>query len=137
MTESPEEFRARMRSIGFMPNGRTKNKVRTIAHPETGERAKETTDELGTVITETANRQDVNIHPETYVSELTAGILDGLHKIGLVYQLFSRAADGRCPDWRLVDFDHSSEHEYFAADVRERHRRIVASSVPDDYAGMG
>jgi hypothetical protein len=73
-TETPEEFRDRMRSIGFMPGGRTRDKVRTIAHPETGERAKETTDEFGTVITETLNRQDVNIHPKTCIQELSIGI---------------------------------------------------------------
>lgn len=72
--ESPAEFNARMRSIGFLKRGRTRDQVRTIIHPETGERAKETTDQLGTVITETANRQDVNIHPETHIANLDIGI---------------------------------------------------------------
>jgi hypothetical protein len=67
MSETPAAFRARMKSVGYLKGGRTKDKTRTIIHPETGERAKETTDELGTVITETSNRQDVDIHPATHV----------------------------------------------------------------------
>lgn len=72
--ETPREFNARMRSIGFVTGGRTRDKVRTVTHPETGERAKETTDQLGTVITETATRQDVTIHPETYRADLDLGL---------------------------------------------------------------
>lgn len=74
--ESPEEFRARMRSIGFMAGGRTRDRVRTVVRPETdpgvdaGKRAKQTTDELGTVITESDNRQDVNIRPPTHYQEI-------------------------------------------------------------------
>jgi hypothetical protein len=41
---------------------------------DAGRKAKETTDELGTVITESENRQDVNIHPETHVTQLGIGI---------------------------------------------------------------
>ena len=74
MAETPAQFNARMRSIGYLKGGQTKDKVRTITHAETGERAKETTDELGTVITETPNRQDVNIHPETHILEMSIGI---------------------------------------------------------------
>jgi hypothetical protein len=74
MAETPAQFRDRMKSVGYLKGGRTRNSVRTITHPETGERAKETTDELGTVITETPNRQDVNINPATYVAELGIGL---------------------------------------------------------------
>ena len=76
MTETPEQFRERMRSIGFMKGGRTRDKVRTITRPEddpgvdAGKRAKETTDQLGTVITESDNRQDVNICPPTHYQEI-------------------------------------------------------------------
>lgn len=71
MTETPEEFRDRMRSIGFMKGGRTRDRVTTVTRPaddpgvDAGRRAKQTTDELGTVITESDNRQDVNIRPPT------------------------------------------------------------------------
>lgn len=83
MTGTPIDL-DKMRSIGYLSRGRTRNRVRTIAHPETGERAKETTDELGTVITESANRQDVDIHPETHYTEMT--IQSGLYEIRLVHQ---------------------------------------------------
>lgn len=78
--ETPEQFRARMASVGFMKGGRTKDKVRMVTRPaddpgvDAGRKAKETTDELGTVITESDNRQDVNIHPATHVAELGIGI---------------------------------------------------------------
>lgn len=74
MSETPAEFNARMRSIGYLKGGRTRDRICTIAHPETGERAKQTTDELGTVITETDSRQDVNIHPETHILDMSIGI---------------------------------------------------------------
>lgn len=64
----------KMRSIGHLRRGRTRDKVRTVTRPDTGEKAKETTDEFGTVITESANRQDVNVHPETHITELLAGV---------------------------------------------------------------
>lgn len=76
MTETPEQFRERMRSIGFMKGGRTRDKVRTVTRPDddpgvdAGKRAKETTDQLGTVITESENRQDVNICPPTHFQEI-------------------------------------------------------------------
>jgi hypothetical protein len=69
--ETVDQWRERMRSIGFLGGGRTKDKVRTVVRPEddpgvdAGQRARETTDELGTVITTSDNRQDVNIVPET------------------------------------------------------------------------
>jgi hypothetical protein len=74
--ETPEEFRARMRSVGFVPGATIKSQSRTIRRPMDGEldagrKAKETTDEHGTVITESDNRQDVNIHPETHVQSLS------------------------------------------------------------------
>ena len=78
--ETPEEFRARMQSIGFMAGGRTRDAVRTVTRPETdpgvdaGKRAKQTVDELGTVITESDNRQDVNICPPTVYQEVQIGV---------------------------------------------------------------
>jgi len=75
--ETRDQFRERMRSIGFMAGGRTRDKVATITRPEddpgadAGQRAKQVTDELGTVITESDNRQDVNIHPVTHVAEIS------------------------------------------------------------------
>jgi hypothetical protein len=63
-----------MDSIGFLAHGRTRDIVETINHPETGERAKKTTDQQGTEITETDNRQDVMIHPETYHADLEIGL---------------------------------------------------------------
>ena len=72
---SPEDLE-RLKSVGFMPHGRTRDQVRTVRRNErdpgldAGQKAKETTDELGTVITESPNRQDVNIHPATHVGEL-------------------------------------------------------------------
>jgi hypothetical protein len=75
--ETPEEFRARMRSVGFVPGPTIKATSRTIRRPaddpglDAGRKAKEITDELGTVITESDNRQDVNIHPETHVQSLS------------------------------------------------------------------
>lgn len=76
---SPEE-KERLRSIGQLKGGRTRDRVTTVTRPEddpgvdAGERAKRTTDELGTVITESANRQDVNVHPATYQSTLKIGL---------------------------------------------------------------
>jgi hypothetical protein len=78
--ETPEQFRARMRSVGFLARGQTRDQVRTVRRPEddpgldAGRKAKETTDQLGTVITESENRQDVNIHPETHVTHLEVGL---------------------------------------------------------------
>jgi hypothetical protein len=74
--ETRAQFRDRMRSIGFLAGGRTRDKVTTVTRPEAdpgldaGKRAKRTTDELGTVITESDHRQDVNIHPATHVAEI-------------------------------------------------------------------
>lgn len=74
--ETRAQFRDRVRSIGFMAGGRTRDRVRTVTRPEddpgvdAGRRAKQTTDEAGTVVTESDHRQDVNIHPATHVAEL-------------------------------------------------------------------
>jgi hypothetical protein len=77
--ETPEEFRERMRSVGYLSQGQTRNRTRTIVREydggiDAGRSAKVTRDELGTVITESDNRQDVMIHPATHVSQLEAGI---------------------------------------------------------------
>ena len=75
--ETPEQFRARMRSVGFVPEPKTRATSRTIRRPaddtglDAGRTAKETVDEHGTVITESDNRQDVNIHPKTHVQSLS------------------------------------------------------------------
>jgi hypothetical protein len=74
--ESVQEFQARMRSVGFLSKGCTKNKVSSTYRPindpgvDAGKKAKVTVDELGTTITESDNRQDVNIVPTTYNCEL-------------------------------------------------------------------
>lgn len=74
--ETPDQFRERMRSVGFLSQGQTRDQVRTVQRPETdpgldaGRKARQVTDELGTVITESDNRQDVIIHPETHVTQL-------------------------------------------------------------------
>jgi hypothetical protein len=78
--ETPEQFRDRMRSVGFMAGGRTRDQVRTVTRPEddpgvdAGKKAKQVTDELGTVVTVSDNRQDVNIHPETAYQTLEIGL---------------------------------------------------------------
>lgn len=56
----------KMRSIGFLSKGRTRDKTREFRRDD-GVRVKETTDELGTVVTEhntKDDRVDVNIHPD-------------------------------------------------------------------------
>lgn len=62
-------FTERMRSIGYLSRGRTRNAVvEGREHPESGARFKATTDELGNTITEHAtpdDRQDVLIRPQT------------------------------------------------------------------------
>jgi hypothetical protein len=74
--ETRAQFRARVRTIGFMAGGRTRDRVRTVTRPEddpgvdAGKRAKRTVDELGTIITESDNRQDVNIRPPTHHQEI-------------------------------------------------------------------
>jgi hypothetical protein len=78
--ETEEEFRDRMLSIGYLGGGRTRDKVETVTRPENdsgldaGKKAKQTTDELGTVITESDHRQDVNIHPATHYQTLEIGL---------------------------------------------------------------
>jgi hypothetical protein len=74
--ESVQEFQARMRSVGFLSKGRTKDKVSSTYRPtndpgvDAGKKAKVTVDELGTTITESDNRQDVNIVPKTVYTDL-------------------------------------------------------------------
>lgn len=74
--ETPGQFRERMRSIGHLRGGRTQDRVATVTRPEddpgldAGKRAKQTTDELGTVITESDHRQDVTVVPQTHVQEI-------------------------------------------------------------------
>jgi len=66
------EWLEKMRSIGYLPRGRTMSRSTSgRAHPQSGEPFKKTTDELGNDITEhgktgsgVSDRQDVNIHPE-------------------------------------------------------------------------
>ena len=78
--ETREEFRERMLSVGFMSGGRTRDMVRTVVRPDddpgldAGRRAKQVTDELGTVITVSDNRQDVDIHPATVFTTLEIGL---------------------------------------------------------------
>lgn len=61
------EFRDKVRSIGVLSGGRTRNRVVEGRRPEhdpgvdAGEKFKATTDELGNTVTESANRQDVLI----------------------------------------------------------------------------
>jgi hypothetical protein len=74
--ETPQEFLDRMRSIQYMPHGRIRDKVKTVTRPEddpgvdAGKKAKQTVDELGSVITESDNRQDCDIHPPTHYQEI-------------------------------------------------------------------
>jgi hypothetical protein len=79
--ETPQEFRERMRSIGFMAGGRTRDKVRTVMRPDdggvdSGQKAKQTKDELGNVVTESSNRQDVAVRPQTIQVKL-GGVVNG------------------------------------------------------------
>ena len=75
-SETPEQFRERMRSIAFLAGGRTRDRVRTVTRPENdpgldaGQRARHVTDEAGTEIVTSDHRQDVNLHPATHVAEL-------------------------------------------------------------------
>jgi hypothetical protein len=75
--ETAEQFKDRMRSIGFMSGGRTRDKVRTVTRPENdpgldaGKKAKQTTDQLGSVITESDHRQDVSICPPTAYTSIS------------------------------------------------------------------
>jgi len=75
--ETPEQFRARMASIGLIKGGRTRDRSVTVTRPDdggvdAGRRAKQTTDELGSVITESDNRQDENICPPTVYTDFSA-----------------------------------------------------------------
>jgi hypothetical protein len=77
--ETPAEFRERLRSIGFK-TGNTKQRSKIITHPETGERAnriEEFNGDSNAVITQTDNRQDVNITPKTHVQSLSFMENDG------------------------------------------------------------
>jgi hypothetical protein len=71
--ESPQEFRARMLSIGYMhrtPKTKEKIIVRSDNGADKGKRAKVTTDESGSTITTSDERQDVNIVPKTHIQEI-------------------------------------------------------------------
>lgn len=58
MAESPQEFRDRMRSIGYLAGGRSRARVvEGREHPETGRPWKSTEDE-GSIVTEHATRDD-------------------------------------------------------------------------------
>jgi hypothetical protein len=68
----------RLRSIGHLKGGRTMARSTSgREHPDSGLPFKVTTDEAGTEVTEhgragtgLSERQDVNIHPETYVADV-------------------------------------------------------------------
>jgi hypothetical protein len=76
VSETPQQRRERWQSVGFMAGGRTRDKVRTVTRPpddpglDAGQRAKQTVDELGTVVTESDHRQDVTITPPTHIQEI-------------------------------------------------------------------
>jgi hypothetical protein len=67
------EFTERMRSIGYLSGGRTRDRVAEgRAHPDSGEPFKAVTDELGHTVTEhgaagtgVSDRQDVHINAQT------------------------------------------------------------------------
>jgi hypothetical protein len=56
----------KLRSLGYLSRGRTRNHVAEGRRPD-GVRTKATTDELGTTVTEHAkgDRQDVHVRPST------------------------------------------------------------------------
>lgn len=66
------EFLDRMRSIGYLSHGRTKNReVTGREHPDSGKPFRAMQDEAGNVVTEHSEpgsgvsfRQDVEIHPD-------------------------------------------------------------------------
>jgi hypothetical protein len=66
------EWLERMRSVGYLPRGRTQAHVREgRAHPDSGEPYKGTRDERGNIVTEhgqpgsgVSDRQDVRIHAQ-------------------------------------------------------------------------
>lgn len=61
------EFSDKIRSLGVLSGGRTRDQVRDGRRPEhdngvdAGQRCKATRDELGNTVVESANRQDVTI----------------------------------------------------------------------------
>jgi hypothetical protein len=79
--ETPEQFRDRMRSIGYLSRGRTRNREILITRSteeggvDAGKRAKVVVDELGTTVTTSDNRQDVNVVPETVYQDVKVGLL--------------------------------------------------------------
>jgi hypothetical protein len=82
-TETPEEFRARMRSVGVIRGGRTRPLEKIITRPDTdpqgnqvdaGRRAKMTIDEEREIVLTTSdNRQDVNIFGTPAVAGSSGG----------------------------------------------------------------
>jgi len=63
VSETPIDI-DKLRSLGYLSRGRTRDRVKEYRKDETGERTKETTDQLGNVVTQHAHgdRQDVTIH---------------------------------------------------------------------------
>ena len=72
------EFGDKVKSIGYLSRGRTRNRVTEgRAHPDSGKPFKTTTDELGNDVTEhgkrgagVSDRQDVEIRPATLEVDL-------------------------------------------------------------------
>lgn len=72
--ETKEEFQARMRSIGVMmrtPKVKERIIVRDDDGADKGKRAKVVTDESGSTVTTSDNRQDANIVPPTIYQTLS------------------------------------------------------------------
>ena len=73
------EWLERMRSVGYLSRGRTRNQVREgRAHPDSGKPYQAVTDELGSTVTEhgtpgtgVSDRQDACIRPATIELDLT------------------------------------------------------------------
>jgi hypothetical protein len=75
MSKLTREDLDRMRSVGHMKGGRTKDKVKEYRRTD-GIRVKETTDELGNTVTQHAtkdDRQDVIVRPKVVDLELKQG----------------------------------------------------------------
>jgi hypothetical protein len=72
------DFLERMRSVGYLSRGRTRDRVREgRSHPDSGKPYKATTDELGGTVTEhgtpgtgVSSRQDAHIRPATITYDL-------------------------------------------------------------------
>lgn len=65
--------RDKLRSIGYLAGGQTRDQVREYRDPADGHRIKATTDELGNTVTQHAtkdDRQDVTLRPKTINLEM-------------------------------------------------------------------